>query len=452
MPHRRPPLLVAFTAFAAVTALAALALPCPAHAMPDTPAAAAEAPDSTMLERRVAQVAAMLSGTATDPGELFAPSFLAAVPAERVRALSQQLLQQLGPVTTTSVTERTGELAGKWRFHHARGFATPVTISIEPAAPHRIVGLFLATPSRLAASFDELAAELRALPGQVSWLVARLDERRIVPLAQHEPDRVLAIGSAFKLWILAELVRQVEAGERRWEDVVRLDPARRSRPSGTLQTWPAGTPVTVQTLATLMISQSDNTATDELLHFLGREPVEAAVRATGHATPERNVPFLSTREMFALKAPANRGLKERFLAGDAPARRAVLAEVGRQAEVPVPDLATPNAIDRLEWFASANDLARALLWLRDHTTGARTAPARELLSVNPGLGLDRTRWPYIGFKGGSETGVVNLTWLLRDSRGRWVVCIASWNDPTKDVELSRFASLVQRSIELAGAP
>ena len=75
----------------------------------------------------------------------------------------------------------------------------------------------------------------------------------------------LGIGSAFKLYVLAELVRAVNDGERQWADVVALDSDVMSGPSGVLQGWPTGTPMTLQTLATLMIYISDNTATYNLV-------------------------------------------------------------------------------------------------------------------------------------------------------------------------------------------
>ena len=89
--------------------------------------------------------------------------------------------------------------------------------------------------SRCAATrWRAVLAELRALPGQTSLAIARLGDGAPALVAGHEPDRPLAIGSTFKLVILAELSRQVRAGERRWSDVVTLD--RRSIPGGT----PAG--------------------------------------------------------------------------------------------------------------------------------------------------------------------------------------------------------------------
>ena len=50
-----------------------------------------------------------------------------------------------------------------------------------------------------------------------------------------------------------------------------------------------------------MISISDNTATDHLLHHLGRRNVEGQMVAMGHGTPQRNRPLLSTREMVMLR-------------------------------------------------------------------------------------------------------------------------------------------------------
>src|SRR3546814_8402119 len=49
------------------------------------------------------------------------------------------------------------------------------------------------------------------------------------------------------------------------------------------------------------LSVSDNGATDTLIHLLGRDAIEARMRAAGHSDPSRNIPFLTTVEAFALK-------------------------------------------------------------------------------------------------------------------------------------------------------
>ena len=50
-----------------------------------------------------------------------------------------------------------------------------------------------------------------------------------------------------------------------------------------------------------MISISDNTAADHLIHFLGRRAVERQQRRFGMKRPRVNEPFLTTRELFQLK-------------------------------------------------------------------------------------------------------------------------------------------------------
>ena len=417
--------------------------------------------DPTALERRIADVGALFDESPPRLEELFARSFLDAVKPDRVRGLVKDLRDRVGALSSIAVDEALGPLDARYRFTFDKGYAVPVTLRIAPVPPHQVRGLLFGPPVRLAADLAAVERELRELPGAVSFLLARIDAAAggasngipaVTPLAAVDPERPLAIGSAFKLYVLAELVRAIENRERQWDDVARLDAADRSLTSGTLQDWPAGSPLTLHTAATLMISASDNTATDLLLRVLGDERVEAVQRRTGHATPERNVPFLSTREMFALTSQAGASLAARWAGADVTTRRALAAE---SAAIPHGALHLPaavdgpGAIDRLEWFASARDLVHAMAWLRDHTRDARTAPGRALLAVNPGLRLPPTRWPFVGYKGGSEAGVLNLTFLLQDADGAWYALAATWNDPRHAVDQNDLLPLVQRALELA---
>lgn len=67
---------------------------------------------------------------------------------------------------------------------------------------------------------------------------------------------------------------------------------------------------------------------------------------------------------------------------------------------------------------------------------------RDILTVNPGLNVDAKRWPFIGFKGGSESGVNNLTFLLEDAAGQATCVAATWNEPSAPIDESVFAGLV----------
>lgn len=406
-------------------------------------AAAAAQPVSAELQSRADQVVALLKGEA-DPAQMFAPSFLAQVPAAQVQAVSLQLRSQYGAVMGLNRIEPQSATAGVIHVDFERA-AVRMTMALEADPPHRIQGLLVTGADVRGDSLSAIVEELRALPGQTSFAFARLGEGPPGLLASHEPDRPLAIGSSFKLFILAELSRQVKAGERRWSDVVTLD--RRSLPSGTLQDWPEGSPVTLHTLAALMISVSDNTATDMLLHTLGRETVERMTATLGIAAPERNRPFLNTLEAFALKT-APEAAYQAWRSGGEAARRRILASDFASPDASAIDpsrfTGAPNRID-VEWFASANDLIRTMDWLRRDGDG----PTRAILAINPGIGPAARELGYVGFKGGSEPGVINLTFLVRNRAGIWHAISGSWNNSEAALEEARFVGLMARAVQMA---
>lgn len=296
-----------------------------------------------------------------------------------------------------------------------------------------------------AAQVPALFGEIVGLPGEVSLAAARLEEAGPAHFLTQKAERPLAIGSAFKLFVLAELVRQVKAGERRWDEVVPL--GRPSLPSGLLQAWPKGSPLTLHSLAALMISSSDNSAADTLLAVLGREKVEALLPRIGVAAPALNRPFLATREAFLLKY-GDPKLIGRWAAADEAGRRALLRELA-EPEASRFDrtrfTGRPTAIDQAEWFASPADLVRTLDWLR--RSGDPTA--LELLAINPGLDPAVARdFAYFGYKGGSEPGVVNMSFLLRNREGRWLGVSATWNNAGAALEEARFVALMSRLVGL----
>lgn len=408
--------------------------------------------DSTAVDRRASQIVGVLGGAQIAFDTLFAPTFLAQVPPAQIRQITQQFAAQLGTVTRSQRVRGTSDTPtrGTFQLGFSKGFTVPMTIVVGSAPPSLVSGLLFGSPSKDVATLPELMHEFSALPGHVSVLAARLDTNAVVPVAAVDTDRALALGSAFKLYVLAELIQEIENGTRHWSDVVALDSASRSLPSGALQRWPVGTPMTIESLAILMISQSDNTAADRLLRLLGRERVENQQHVVGNTHAAQNVPFLTTREMFALKTPADSSLMRRYVTGSSSVRRDVLSEI---AQVPytriAPDFSRgPVAIDSLEWFASASDLARAMLWIRNHTAAGPAARGREVLAVNPGLSWSSSTWSYVGFKGGSEPGVLDLSFLLRRTDGQWFVLTATWNNAAAAVDENRLIPLVQRAGEL----
>ena len=405
-------------------------------------AAAAPPAAASPVATRAADLPALLRGE-TPPEKLFSPAFLAQVPPERLAEISKQLAASYGrPLALGRVEEKSPTTAVvEIGFERA---TVRLQLAVAAAPPYLIEGLLITGAEVNGDDVRKVFGELTAM-GDVSLDVARLDEAGPVSFNTEKAGRPQAIGSAFKLFILAELVRAVQAGERRWDEVVPL--TAKSLPSGILQEWPQGSPLTLHSLATLMISRSDNTATDALLHHLGRENVEAMLTTLGVATAARNRPFLSTREAFALKL-ADPALLAAWTAADEAGRRALLARLAA-----VPDGAldparmagTPRAIDSVEWFASPADMVRTLDWLRR----SGDAHALAILAVNPGLGHEAAQgFRYMGFKGGSEPGVIAMSFLLRNKAGRWIALAAALNDPKAPVDEAKFVALVARLVAL----
>jgi hypothetical protein len=291
-----------------------------------------------------------------------------------------------------------------------------------------VEGIFFSGAQYRNDSFDKVAKSLRKLPGQVAVSVKRGDGKI---LFSQNPDLRLATGSSFKLYILKALLEDIDMGKRSWSDLIELDERKYSLPSGVLHEWPSGSPVTLHTLATLMISISDNTATDILIDEVGRERLEGMMPGS--------VPFLKTKEMFIIKW-ADRGLyRKRYLKSYLSGKRRILMQIASYnlSKLKPPPL-EPIDPDKIEWFASTDELADLILKMKDEP----------ILAVNPGLIDDSKKWSYVGYKGGSEPGVIQYTQLLKSKSGKWYAISASWNNLEMNVDHDLLGSVVLRLADL----
>lgn len=329
--------------------------------------------------------------------EWFTPEFLAQVPLAQMSEFIGQYRAALG------VFESSQGAAPQFLLTFERGY---VATQIVLDGSGRISGLWLGPIEPKASGLEDALAGFQQLPGAVSVVVVS----DLGVLAALQPEVPMAVGSTFKLAVLAALKDLVAAGALSWDDVVHLDASHMSLPSGILQDWPVGSPITLHTLASLMISISDNTATDALIDVVGRETVEAYTAL--------NRPFLTTHEAFVLKNPANGEYLEAYRQGSVAERRVVLEQL---KGLPLPDasiFSSPRALD-IEWFFSAYELVNLMAYVQD----------LPMTSINPGLASPNT-WQRIAYKGGSEPGVLNLTtWLVGPSGTNYYV-VATWNNET----------------------
>ncbi|MDJ0615736.1 MAG: serine hydrolase [Calothrix sp. MO_192.B10] len=350
----------------------------------------------------------------------FAPSFLKQVPITQVRTIITNIKNQLG---TYQKVQKNGN---DYLVIFDQG-SLPTKIVLN--SKQQISGLLFQAPSLKVSSLEQVVQDFQALPGKVSLLVLENSSVKAA-LNTKEP---LAVGSTFKLAVLKVLKLQIAAGKHSWKEVVTLREDKKSLPSGILQTWPENSPLTVQTLASLMISLSDNTATDILIDLVGREAIESI-------TP-RNRPFFTTRELFVLKANENRKLLKRYRQGNENQRRQILGEIDK---LPLPDVnqfigTNPKALD-MEWFFTSEELCGLMKEVGD----------LPLMSINPGV-ADAKDWQRVAFKGGSEPGVLNLTTWLQGKNGNKYCVVGTWNNSKAPVDEIKFSALYGGVISLLAA-
>jgi beta-lactamase class A len=334
--------------------------------------------------------------------DLFQGAFLEKVPETEVVKIVKKYKKSLG--TLKSVKGR----HGSYTLLFEKGQA-PCKISL--ADNGLIQGLWLGNYTLTYANPDQVLNKLKALNADVAYTITRNN----VPIKQFRSDRHMAVGSTFKLFILRTLTDQIQAGKLSWDSTIPINPEYKSLPSGMLQKWPDGTPMTLESLAHLMISISDNTAADHLLHFLGRKTVE-------RIAPETMRPFLSTSEVFRLKWSGRGDLLQAYVKGDTAARREILTRLPAISLNSLHiDMSRPIHMDVLEWQVSTDRLCKLIYSLRDNPS----------LTINPGLASPDI-WHKIGFKGGSDVGVLNYTHVLQKTQDSPIFCVsATLNMPEK---------------------
>lgn len=350
--------------------------------------------------------------------KLFDPAFLKAVPPEKINAIRDLYEKNVG-----EWREAVGA-SGSYDLLFAHGKA-PCKIGLDEKGLVRMLwfGPWTITDDTQA----KILSEFKALPGSFAMTLIRNGSDTLIDV---EGNRPLAVGSSFKLSILKALSQAFAEKKYQPGTIVPLRREWMSLPSGILHDWPASTPVTIQTLANLMISISDNTATDHLLFLLGRESVEAVA-------PERVRPFMATMEMFRVKY-GDPKRAETFATLDPKKRLEALSAMATETLTLDNIRETPFLVDSVEWFYTTRELAALLFELQDH----------EALGINPGL-VDSRRWHKVAYKGGSEPGVLNYTILLQKNPGSATYCLsASINDPAREVPTKEFTGLCVRLIDL----
>ncbi|GAA0618938.1 hypothetical protein GCM10010174_41570 [Kutzneria viridogrisea] len=332
---------------------------------------------------------------------------------------------QLGPLEFGQVKQDQPNSAAAT----ATGGAGEILVTVHTDTNGLLDGLRPTPVGPTPTSWSQLDSQLRAFDSRVSYTSSVIDsDGRCHEVHGVNANTQRPLGSAFKLYVLGALGQAVTEHKASWDEKLAIREDWKSLPSGVLQNSPAGTEYTLAQYADYMISLSDNTATDHLIHRLGTAAVERQLFRFGNSRPSATIPFMTTRNLFVLKGIKTDAELDQYLALSRPAKAAALRAT-EQVPLSLFTMWTkPKKIDQVEWFASPNDLCRAYAGL----LGMNQPQIDHALSINDaGLSLDHAQYPTVWFKGGSEPGVLTLNYLVRDNRGRTVVSNVLLSNPSK---------------------
>ena len=353
---------------------------------------------------------------------------------------------ELDRVTTLFTDRRLSRRQAMLRSGAGLAAAGMVTAGLDRAAAAQDLDPAATPVAPTPPAWEEIDRQRSALAPATTLLAAELVGG--VPTTIHglNADQVFPVGSSFKFYVLGTLAKQIQAGLVSWDQLIAIEQKYKSVPSGDLRFAPSGTEYTVRYVAERMMQKSDNTATDVLIALVGRENVEQMMETMGHHDPGLNIPVLTTREFAFMKLAVPTDRLDAYFAASVPDRRQILAnEVDTMPEEILAnvDQVKPIEVDRVEWFASRNDLAQAVAWLWAESQKSGMRPIAEVIALETQLAFNGEVWPYVGFKGGSELGVLSATWLLERADRRMFMYSLGFKNPDAGLDLPAIVPVME---------
>ncbi|GAB4028950.1 MAG: hypothetical protein Fur0012_02440 [Elusimicrobiota bacterium] len=401
--------------------------------------------NSTAIRKLVVAAWKISSRISPDPQKLnyvFDRSFFNYISQDKMTAIFKELYNQNGSVVEVSSVSYKGGLTANFFLYTDKGYVIPASVTVEDKK-WKVTGLFFQPSFRKTSSLSDTTSAFEKMPYSLSALLVKKMSGLEDNIYARNETKPAAIGSAFKLYVLAWLVEN----EVSWDKILRMSASVRSLPSGRLQNMPDKTPFTVFSLAQAMISESDNTAADMLIDFIGREKIEQSLPNFFNSWQKLNTPFLKTSEMFKLKADPQ--LLSRYALSDVKGRRKILRELEKKS-LPSPDFLDPGkpiAISSVEWFASMEDICR----LMDYFRKKNNPQVNAILSLNGGLDVKTPGFKFAAYKGGSEPGVLSMNWLLQSKSGTWYCVAGAVNDEKIPVNQKDYFQLMQATLNQVGS-
>lgn len=359
--------------------------------------------------------------TATDIAKRLAPSFLDQVTqVEFARVLTQ--LRERGPYTVTGADQSQG--VGRIASLALASSQQPVVLTIGLDEEGRVQTLLFQPDTSgtlpTLSAWADLDQALTELEGQAQVVVGEVDvpggscelvhtTEGLEPGGEPAPS-----GSVYKLLVLSAVVDAVAEGELTWDRRLTITPEVKSLPSGVLQDREDGSEVTVLEAARLMISISDNTATDLLVTAVGQPTLRAAATEAG-VDATRIMPVATTRQFFQLGWQVDAEVRRRWAEAAVPeTREAILADLPEELDLDLATITEPRWEADIDFSLTGAEVCGLHARLQQQARTEPGSPVRDILSANPGIG-PVAGVSYQAFKGGSAPGALAFSFYVESA-------------------------------------
>lgn len=355
------------------------------------------------------------------------------------------------PITVTSLSYGAGEAT----LHVTNSYSVGQTVTLRTGESGLVDRLSIAIDKPTIRQWSDVDAEIAKSGAAFAYQVSKVGNGACVNVAGSNVDTSMPLASIFKLYVLLAVADAVKAGTLTWDEQLVITTFDKAVGSAGFNDLKPGDRVSVRDAAQQMISASDNMATDMLMSRLGTGAVERALVAAGHHDPASMTPFPTAHELFSI-GWGKPDVRQQWKTASQSRRAEMLAYTNSVPYEPDPMLTrAPASAYGIEWYGTPMDICRAHAALQAAATGP-AAPIRDILSATPGIELDRSKWSYIGAKGGNLPGDLTFSWYAEDRSGQgWVVSYQlNWPEYRSLTAASWLLSIATQSFNLipAGTP